>query len=553
MYEKLKAMRAQKQQLQTAVPRPPASTSAVSTAASKMSARLRNFWRDIKYNWKYGSHTPEKPAGFLMRSFKKALILTTGTSVLALGMSLTMGNWAERTYRSLFRPNPFTLSLTTDEPRTEDKVAPLFEGSSEVMRIISMQEDLMTLGYPLSDCGANGKYLQQEKVALNWFRGSLGMPASDFADGRTLRLLHEQAQKRRELQGEFGGTSRHQTVLRKSFVNPSLPEKMRIRSVQADLLQLGYKVGACSMNGVMTDQVVADVAQFQEKYPGVLLPNGEVDYKTEQFLEAAARKSMADTGLLDAAKAQGLDDFSAIVNGQQMTGDELHATAVKYVRRGAPEYVVQAVVEAVEKAGFDFDYMMQIASHESGYKPWVGADTSSAYGTFQFTDGTWLNVFKSYGDKYGYGELTRKISGGRINAPPQEAKYIMDLRNDPKVSALMAIEFSKANLQYLQDNVGGPIGKTELYLAHFLGGGGASKFITEFRRDNTQPAVKFFAQEASANKTIFYDGSGRARSLGEIYTGFARRFPGGQALRMVAPHTPTKLTATTAAPKQTFG
>jgi hypothetical protein len=552
MYEKLKAMRAQKQQLASSAPKPPTATSAVSATTSKVAAKFKNLWQEVRYNWKYGSHTPEKPAGFLMRTYKKALILTAGTSVLALGVSLSMGNWAERTYRNVFRTNPFVLSLTTDTPRDEDKVAPLFQGSQETKRIIAMQEDLMTLGYPMSDCGANGKFLQQEKVALNWFRASLSMPASDFADGRTLRLLHDQAQKRRELQGEFGGSSRHQTTLRKSFVNPSLDEKMRIRNVQADLIQLGYNVGACSMNGVMTDQVVAAVTQFQEKQPGVLLPNGDVDYKTEQLLRSYARKSMADSGQLDAAKAQGLDDFSAVVNGQQMSGDELHTMAVRYVKRGAPEYVVQAVVEAVEKAGFDFDYMMQIASHESGYKPWVGADSSSAYGTFQFTNGTWLNVFKAYGDKYGYGELTHKISGDHINASAQEAKYIMDLRNDPKVSALMAIEFSKANMQYLQDNVGGPIGKTELYLAHFLGGGGASKFITEFRRDNTQAAARLFPKEAAANPAIFYD-NGRTRSLGDIYSGFAHRFPGGQALRMVSPHTPTRLTALAPQPKQTFG
>jgi hypothetical protein len=416
-----------------------------------------------------------------------------------------------------------------------------------------MQEDLLTLGYPLSDCGANGKYLGQEKNALNWFRGSLNMPASEFADGRTLRLLHDQAEKRRELQGEFGGTSRHQTVLKKSFVNPSLPEKMRIRGVQADLLQLGYKIGACSMNGVMTDPIVTAVAQFQEKQQG-LWANGEVDYKTEKILHAAARKSMADAGLLDAAKAQGLDDFAIVINGQQMASDELHALAVRYVKeKGAPEYVVQAVVEATEKAGFDFNYLMDVASHESGYKPWVGANSSTASGPFQFTDGTWLTVFKQYGDKYGYGDMTRKIQGGRINASPQEAKYIMDQRNQPLPAALMAIEFSRANLQYLQDNVGGTIGKTELYMAHFLGGGGAAKFITEFRKDNTQPAVNFFSAEAAANPTIFYNDAGKPRSLGDIYSMFARRMTGGQALRMVTPQGPKKLTAENATLKPAFG
>lgn len=551
MYEKLKKMRADKLSPRSSTP--PGKPSTPNAMLAAVRAKIQSLWQNLKYDWKYGSREPEKPAGFLTRAFKKALIVSTGASVLALGMAFLGGNAIERTYRSIFRPNPFTLSLTTDTPRSEDKVAPLFVGTSEVMRTIAMQEDLLTLGYPLSDCGANGEFRKQELTALNWFRGSLGMPASEFADGRTLRLLSEQAEMRRQLQGEFGGASRKQTVLRKSIVSPSLPEKMRIREVQADLYQLGYKVGACRMNGIMTDQVVASVTQFQEKQTNIWA-NGEVDYKTKSALHLAARKSMADAGLLDNAKAQGLDDFSAIINGQSMAGDELHQLAVRYVKeKGAPEYVVQAVMEAVQKAGFDFNYMMDLTARESGYKPWVGAGTSTAYGSFQFTDGTWLTVFKAYGPKYGYSELTKKISGGKINASAQEAKYIMDLRNDPKVAALMAIEFSKDNLARLQDSVGGTIGKTELYLAHFLGAGGATKFISEFRRDNAQAAATLFPAEAAANKEIFYDGSGKPRSLGDIYANFARRMTGGQALRMVTAQATPKLSAENTRPGPKFG
>ncbi|MEZ0226885.1 MAG: hypothetical protein ACAH83_20190 [Alphaproteobacteria bacterium] len=540
MYEKLKKMRSDKLTPRSSTP--PGKPSSPSAFVAAVKAKINSLWHDLKYDWKYGSKDAEKPAGFLTRAFKKALIASTGASVLALGMSFLAGNSVERAYRSVFRTNPFVLTLSSDSPRSEDKIAPLFVGTSEVMRTIAMQEDLLTLGYPLSDCGANGEFRGQELTALNWFRASLGMPKSEFADGRTLRLLSEQAGMRRQLQGEFGGAARYQTVLRKSIVSPSLPEKMRIRSVQADLYQLGYKVGACRMNGVMTDQIVASVTQFQEKQDNIWA-NGDVDYKTQKALHDAARKSMADAGLLDNAKAQGLDDFSAIIHGQSMAADELEQLARRYVKGGAPEYVVQAVMEATQKAGFDFNYMMDLTARESGYKPWVGAGTSSAYGSFQFTDGTWLNVFKAYGPKYGYSELTKKISGGKINASAQEAKYIMDLRNDPKVAALMAIEFSKDNLARLQDTVGGTIGKTELYLAHFLGSGGATKFIQEFRRDNTQSAAALFPAEAAANQGIFYDSAGKPRSLGDIYANFARRMTGGQALRMVAAQGPKKLSA----------
>lgn len=503
---------------------------------SSLKKKWDKFKSDLRYDWKY----PEKyEPGFLMRSFRKVAIVSVAASAVTVGGAMIGNNWMENTYRNLFRNDEYTLNLKPDlEAQRADNVAPLFVGTAEAKRTVAMQEDLLTLSFPLSPAGANGDFHKEDLIALNWFRATLGIPASEFADGRTLRLLAEQAAARRELQGELStGGSTRQSVLRKSFVNPSLEEKARIREAQAFMTQINLKIGPYKMNGIMDDVMVASVTEFQKKFPGELIPNGEIDFKTMQKLKDAAYQSLVASGMLDDAKKQGLDDISAIINGQQMTMDEVRMLAQKYIReRGAMQFVVEGAMEATQQAGFDFTYIMALGSHESGLKPWAGAGTSSAYGNFQFTDETWLRVFGVHGAKYGYGDLSKKIRGATITgATAAEQKYIMDLRNNPKVAALMVIEFSRDNLALLQSNVGGVIGKTDLYMAHFLGGGGGSKFIREFRRDNTQAAAAMFPEAAAANKTIFYDSTGKSKSLGDIYAYFSRSFPGNQALRMVVP------------------
>jgi hypothetical protein len=55
----------------------------------------------------------------------------------------------------------------------------------------------------------------------------------------------------------------------------------------------------------------------------------------------------------------------------------------------------------------------------------------------------------------------------------------------------------------------------ELYLAHFLGAGGAGTLLTALQADPGQSAAALFPQPAAANRAIFYD-NGRPRSVAEV-------------------------------------
>ncbi len=194
----------------------------------------------------------------------------------------------------------------------------------------------------------------------------------------------------------------------------------------------------------------------------------------------------------------------------------------------ASQDVVHAVRQASARTGADFSFLMAKAGAESSFNPAAKAKTSSATGLYQFIDSTWLSMVKKYGDKYGLGKYADQISmrGGKPCVTNCTAKKeILDLRKNPEISALMAGEFSNENKAYLECRVGCDVGGTELYMAHFMGAGGAAKFLNARAENGKAAAADMFPQAARANPNVFYDrATGRPRSLDEVYARFSKKF-----------------------------
>lgn len=205
---------------------------------------------------------------------------------------------------------------------------------------------------------------------------------------------------------------------------------------------------------------------------------------------------------------------------------------------GVSSRIVNAIQSAASKTGVDFSYLMNKASQESSFDPLAKASTSSATGLFQFTSQTWLHMVKTYGDEYGLSSYASKIStgsDGRLTVSDAASRQaILALRKDPQVSAEMAGELDKENAAVLQQKVGGNIGSTELYLAHFLGANGASSFIHKMRSNPKVAAADVLPTAAAANPSVFYDKSGQARSLQQIYQHFAAKFDGNSSTQMAS-------------------
>jgi hypothetical protein len=198
-----------------------------------------------------------------------------------------------------------------------------------------------------------------------------------------------------------------------------------------------------------------------------------------------------------------------------------------------PGNVAAAVQQASARSGASFSYLMAQAAQESSFKPDARASTSSATGLYQFVEGTWLQMVREHGRKYGAGQLADQISpdpaGGFKVADAATRREILALRNDPKMSAAMAAEYAVANKSQLEQKSKGPVGSTDLYLAHFLGPSGASRFLAGMREDSQQPAEDLFPEAAAANPSVFYDRSGQPLSLQQIYDRFQKKIAGREA------------------------
>lgn len=197
------------------------------------------------------------------------------------------------------------------------------------------------------------------------------------------------------------------------------------------------------------------------------------------------------------------------------------------------QHVAAAVKNAAQRTGADFSFLMKKAATESSFNPRAKAKGSSATGLFQFIEQTWLTMVKKHGDKYGLSAEADKISlhkGKAYVADPAARSHILNLRKNPEISALMAGEYCAENQNYLEDNTHCEVGATELYLAHFMGAGGAAKFLNSRSVNGEATAAHLFPAAARANKSIFFDrATGQARSLNDIYDHFASKFNNGSS------------------------
>jgi hypothetical protein len=190
--------------------------------------------------------------------------------------------------------------------------------------------------------------------------------------------------------------------------------------------------------------------------------------------------------------------------------------------------VTGAIQQASQATGTSFNYLLATAQVESGLNPQAGAPTSSARGLFQFIDTTWLATMKQYGPELGYGRYADAISadgsGGYFVRDPTLRSEILKLRTDPTTNAVMAGAFTKANAAALSDRLGRSPSEGELYIAHFLGAGGAAHLITLAATNPDARAADFFPNAAQANRSIFYDRSGAARSLAQVRNVLTARY-----------------------------
>ena len=210
-----------------------------------------------------------------------------------------------------------------------------------------------------------------------------------------------------------------------------------------------------------------------------------------------------------------------------MSADTSNSTATAVVDPSRLR-VAGAIKQAAGTTGASFEYLVATAKMESDFNPTAGASTSSAHGLYQFIDQTWLGTVKEAGAALGYGQyadaISKSSSGSYSVSDPTARSAIMKLRDDPVVASAMAGILTQSNSFNLTGKIGRRPNDAELYMAHFMGVGGAAKLINNAEDNPKASGAQLFPNAAAANRSIFYDSTGRTRSVSDVYSVLTSRY-----------------------------
>ena len=144
------------------------------------------------------------------------------------------------------------------------------------------------------------------------------------------------------------------------------------------------------------------------------------------------------------------------------------------------EKVAMAIEKASRLVGVDTALMYAIAKQESAFNPEAKAKGTTAKGLYQFIQGTWEGMVKTYGNKF----------------PILKERSPLD----PEANAIAGALYIKENSDILS-KAKIAVDATSIYAAHFLGSSGAKKL---FSLKPSEIAAEKMSDAAKTNKSVFY-------------------------------------------------
>lgn len=150
-------------------------------------------------------------------------------------------------------------------------------------------------------------------------------------------------------------------------------------------------------------------------------------------------------------------------------------------------------------------FLNTLIGKESGGNATAKNPNSSATGLTQFTSGTWDQMMRQH----------------------PELGLTPDGRTDPEQAKRAALAYARDNAAELGKS-GHEATPGNLYLGHFLGGGGATRFLNGLRNNPNAPAASYADPSAvAANRSVFYNRDGTPKSAQAFYDERTSRFGGG--------------------------
>ena len=165
-----------------------------------------------------------------------------------------------------------------------------------------------------------------------------------------------------------------------------------------------------------------------------------------------------------------------------------------------------SLVSSAEMMNVSPDYIKRLVRNESNGVANAKNPNSSARGVGQFIDSTWAEMVGKYGARHNIG------LGDRDNA---------------EKNLIMTKYYAAENKKRLESSLGRKVTDSELYMGHFMGPAGATKFLAAKQKNPNASAVQLMgAKVANANKRIFYNENGEEKTISEVYGGIDRSFSG---------------------------
>jgi predicted nucleic acid-binding Zn-ribbon protein len=257
---------------------------------------------------------------------------------------------------------------------------------------------------------------------------------------------------------------------------------------------------------------------------GITKPNGEPGIKTRQALQEFRQFYLPQSDAQDDLISETLEVMIL------KSADRTRAYAARF-RIGND--VLPAILLGSIRTGVDFSFLMEMAMVESYFNPAARAPKSSATGLFQFNSHDWLQSIQTFGASYGLQDYaTRTALIDDKNREQQQLPIIYDplqqevlaLRFNPRLSTLMAAENIKRNFQVLSEMLGREPGRTDLYLAHFLGTANTAIFLEALAEDPTAIAADLFPEAAANTPGVFRNRQRQPRTVAEVYQWLDRKF-----------------------------
>lgn len=215
-----------------------------------------------------------------------------------------------------------------------------------------------------------------------------------------------------------------------------------------------------------------------------------------------------------AANPGGRADAEATLRNLIMTAPISRAAREKALMALPGMFDEPAAMAYVEAGDFDAargvvgsaaSYRETTRAHESGGNDQARAATSSATGRYQITRGTWNSLASTpEGRAAGLSPIGKGERAPTDPALQEAAMTLLTARNGKRLKG-----------------AGIPVTGKTLRLAHFLGPDGA---LTLLRSAPDAVAADVLPEAAEANKAVFYDGSGRARTVSEVARNQTKRY-----------------------------